>query len=168
MKAVKFILLFLVFGCSSSKVVSDYDSNTTYSKYKTFNFYEDNGDNLNDFDITRITNYITLVLKDNFLEQDKLPDFFIYFDTQTATVRNNKSISIGLGNRNVGVSGGIPIGNHKINEKLIIKFIDADTNDLVWEGSLESKISKNRTPEQREAHLKEVISKILQKYPPKN
>lgn len=61
MKAVKFILLFLVFGCSSSKVVSDYDSNTTYSKYKTFNFYEDNGDNLNDFDITRITNYITLV-----------------------------------------------------------------------------------------------------------
>ncbi len=168
MKVFRLILLFLVFGCSSSKVVSDYDSNTTYSKYKTFNFYEDNGDNLNDFDVKRITNYITSKLKNDNLEQDNLPDFFIYFDTQTSTVRNNKSISIGLGNRNVGVSGGIPIENNKVNEKLIIKFIEANTNNLIWEGSLESKVRKKRSPEQREAHLKVVVTQILEQYPPSN
>lgn len=167
MKNIKFILLLFLTGCSASKVITDYDSKVDFSKFKTFDFYEDNGENLNEFDVKRITNNIQEGLLESSLLQNDTPDFYIYFDTKTIENQNNNTLGIGIGNRGIGISGGIPIGGKKLNEKLIIKFIDATTNDLFWEGSLSRTIQENRTPEKRELHLKGVVQGILKEFPPK-
>ncbi|AUC86433.1 hypothetical protein CW731_14605 [Polaribacter sp. ALD11] len=167
MKNIKFLFVFILIGCSSSKVVTDYDIKEDFSKFKTFEFYEDNGENLNEFDVKRITNSILQNLKNTGFEQHVTPDFFIYFDTKTVENLNRNTIGIGVGNGGIGVSGGIPIGSKKINEKLIIKFIEAKTNELFWEGSLNTAVKENRIPEKRKLHLEKVVQQILVEFPPK-
>ena len=167
MKSIKFIFIFLLIGCSSSKVITDYNANEDFSKFKTFDFYEDNGENLNEFDVKRVTINIEENLNSLGLQQSSLPDFFVFFETKTSEKQNNNTLGIGVGNNGIGISGGIPIGGKKLNEKLIIKFIEAKTNDLFWEGSLNNTIKESRTPEKREIYLKAVVLEILKEFPPK-
>jgi hypothetical protein len=167
MKIIRFFFLFVFIGCSSSKVFTDYDISADFTQFKTFDFYEDNGENLNELDVKRIIANIQENLNTVGLQQNEAPDFFIFFDTKTVENQNNNLIRIGLGNGGTGISGGIPIGSKKLNEKLTIKFIEAKNNDLFWEGSLDAVIKERRTPEKRESHLKEVIHKILKQFPSK-
>jgi hypothetical protein len=167
MNIIRFFFLFVFIGCSSPKVYTDYDISAEFTQFKTFDFYEDNGENLNELDVKRITATIQENLNTVGLQQNEAPDFFIFFETKTVENQNNNLIRIGLGNGGTGISGGIPIGSKKLNEKLTIKFIEAKNNDLFWEGSLDAVIKERRTPEKRELHLKEVIHKILKEFPSK-
>lgn len=168
MRNIKYLLLVFLMSCSTSKVITDYDSETNFSNYKSFEFYNDNGENLNDFDVKRIESAIYNELNVLGFKEKSEPDFFIYFNTENSVVQNNNTIGIGLGSGGIGVSGGIPIGGKKINENLIIKFIDATNNSLFWEGALNSTIKEKRTPEERELYINKVVVSILQKYPPNN
>ncbi|QNM84282.1 DUF4136 domain-containing protein [Polaribacter pectinis] len=162
-------MLFLI-SCGTSKVVSDYDSKTDFKKYKTFDFYEDNGESLNEFDVKRITTAIESELKNAGMNYNSNPDFFIYFDAKTSESRSNNTIGIGIGsggrNGGIGISGGIPIGGKKLNEEISIRFIEAKNNKLFWEGSLTSSIKENRKTEERKLHLQQLIKKIISEYPP--
>lgn len=167
MKILKLLFVFFLMGCSSSKVITDYDDKEDFSRFKSFDLYEDNGENLNELDVKRVSNIIQLKLEEMGLMQSQYPDFFIYFDTETSVAQNNNTIGVGFGNGGLGISGGIPIGGKKLNEKLIIKCIEAKTNSLFWEGSLVSVVKEKRTPEKRKVHLQEVVHEILKQFPPK-
>ena len=67
-----------------------------------------------------------------------------------------------------GLSGGIPIGGKKLNEEFVIEFVNAKTDQVIWEGILNSTIKEKRTPEQKELHFNEIIKKILDTYSPNN
>ncbi|MGB0879429.1 MAG: DUF4136 domain-containing protein [Polaribacter sp.] len=167
---LKFVFLVFLMSCSSSKVITDYDIETDFSKFTTFEFYEDNGDSLNELDVKRITSAIQQQLEIVGFEKEIEPHFFIYFDAKTSEKQNNNTIGIGIGgggrNGGIGISGGIPIGSKKLNEEINIKFIEATSNELFWEGSLISTIKTKRTPKERTLYLQEVIKKIISKYPP--
>ena len=169
MRYLKLVFLVLLMNCASSKVITDYDIKTDFRKFKTFDFYEDTGENLNEFDVKRITTAIQNELETAGLKLNSKPDFFIYFDANTSEKLNNNTIGIGVGgggrNGGFGVSGGIPIGGKKLLEEISIRFITATSNQLFWEGSLIATIKEKRTPEERILHLQEVIKKIIGKYP---
>jgi hypothetical protein len=168
MKNIRFFSLFLLISCSSSKVVTDYDSNIDFTQFQTFDFYEDTGENLNEFDVKRITSILQKELEVVGLSKNWQPDFFIYFNTETSErPKNTLAIGLGSGGRNtgMGVSGGIPIGSKKLNEELSIRFIESKNNQLFWEGSLTSTVKEKRSPEEREFHLREVVQKILKEFP---
>ena len=80
-------------------------------------------------------------------------------------LQTTNTINIGFGNGGIGVGGGIPIGGKKINEELIVEFVNAKTNTLFWEGVLNSKVSEKRKPETKTNHYKKVIQQILNEYP---
>ena len=105
------------------------------------------------------------------LAQNAVPDFYIYFNTETREELNTNTIGIGIGsggmNGGIGLSGGIPIGGKKLNEKLSIRFVEAATNELFWEGSLNTVIKEKRTPDKRKAQLEDTLFKILEQYPVK-
>ena len=163
--------MLIIFSCSTPKVITDYDSKTDFTKYKTYAFYEDVGNGLNELDVKRIKEAMEAELKTMSLKKNKNPDFYINFTSKYTESNNNNTIAIGFGNagRNggYGVSGGIPIGGEKLNEELIIEFVDANTNLLFWKGVLNSTIKEQRKPEEKEAHFNMIIPKILLKYPPK-
>ena len=99
------------------------------------------------------------------------PDFFINIISKISEAKNNNTIGIGIGsggrNGGFGISGGIPIGGKKLNEEFIIEFVNAKTDEIIWEGILNSTIKEKRKPEEKEMHFKEIIKKIVEKYPPK-
>lgn len=171
MKQFKYLFLFLLISCSSSKVLTDYDAEIIFSDFKTYAFYEDVGKGLNEFDVKRVTGAIRSELKlKNFKEVEK-PALYINVISKMSEAQNNNTIGIGLGsgglNGGFGISGGIPIGAKKQNEEFKIEFVNAKTNQIIWEGVLNSTVKEQRKPAEKELHFKEIIKNILSKYPPK-
>lgn len=170
MRIIRFLLLLFLIGCSSSKVITDYDAKIDFTTFTSYNFYDDFGKGLNELDVKRITKAIDYHLKEKGFSKSEQPDFLINVIVNFTEAQNNNTIGIGIGsggnNGGFGISGGIPIGGKKLNEELIIEFVNAKTNDIIWEGVLNSKVKEKRKPEEKVLHFNEVISKILLKYPP--
>jgi hypothetical protein len=168
MKNLKYLFLFLLMGCSSSKVLTDFDNTINFSDFKTYSFYEDVGQGLNELDVNRVISALKLEMKQRTFQEVENPDFFINVTSKISENRNSNTIGIGVGNGGFGLSGGIPIGGKKLNEEFVIEFVNAKTDQVIWEGILNSKIKEKRTPEQKELHFNEIIKKILDRYSPKN
>ena len=168
MKSLKYLFLFLLMGCSSSKVMTDFDNTINFSDFKTYSFYEDVGQGLNELDVNRVTSVLKLEMKQRTFQEVENPDFFINITSKISENPNKNLIGIGLGNVGFGLSGGIPIGGKKLNEEFVIEFVNAKTDQVIWEGILNSTIKEKRTPEQKELHFNEIIKKILDTYSSNN
>lgn len=169
MKFSRLMVLLLFVGCSTGKIVYDYDAKADFKKFQTFDFYDDVGDGMNALDIKRTIAVIEDQLKEKGFKKAKNPDFLINFISIKSELEDNNNVGIGIGGgRNVGfgVSGGITIGGKKISEELTIEFVNILDNQLFWEGTSTKKIKEKTTPEQRELYLQEVIRKMFEKYPP--
>ena len=171
MKSMRYFFLCLLVSCSSAKVISDYDSQTDFSAYKTYAFFEDTGNGLNELDIRRLQNAIKSQLALQGFKEVENPDVFINFISKKEEVQNKNTIGVGIGggggNVGFGVSGGIPIGGKRIIEEITIELVAAKTDHLIWQGVLASRLKSKTTPEKRNILLKEVAQKILMTYPPK-
>lgn len=172
MRKLSFIvaLLFLA-GCSSSKVVYDYDAKANFSKYKTYHFFDDLGDGLNKFDVQRFTRSLDHVLDSMQLKKEDNPSFFInVISDRIELVQDDIGVGLGSAGRNlgVGISTGVSFGGKKIYEQVTIDFVDAQSNQLFWQGVLKVKTRETIKPEKRVQMIHEIVKKILSKYPPKN
>ena len=171
MKYYKYFFLLVIIGCSSSKVAYDYDSQTDFNQYKTFNFFEDAGKGLNELDIKRVTYEVTAALEAKGMQLTENPDMYINILSEERESLNRNTIGVGLGSggRNVGfgISGGIPIESRKINQQLTIDFVESKYNQLIWQGISNSEIKEKTTPEERRVYYQKLIQKIMSNYPPK-
>jgi len=154
-------------SCTSAKVMTDYDNTLNFSDFKTYNYYNDVGKGLNGLDIKRVIAALNLEMQQKKFAILENPDFFINVTSTISEIQNNNVVGIGLGNGGFGLSGGIPIGAKKLNEEFVIEFVNSKTDQVIWEGILNSKIKEKRTPEQKELHFNETIKNILATYPPK-
>ena len=171
MKYCKYLLLLVVIGCSSSKVVYDYDSQANFNSYKTFNFFKDAGKGLNELDVKRVSDELTTSLEAKGMQLGENPDIYINILAEERQSINRNTIGVGLGSggRNVGfgISGGIPIESRKINQQLTIDFVESENNQLIWQGVANSEIKEKTSPEERRAYYQKLIQKIVSNYPPK-
>jgi hypothetical protein len=148
-------------------VITDYDVTVNFSDFKTYRFYEDAGNGLSDLDVKRVLSTINSAMKQRAFQEAENPDFYINVISKISESRNNNSIGIGFGNGGFGISGGVPIIAKKIHEEFIIEFVNSKTNQIIWEGIVNSELKEKRRPEEKELHFTEIIDKILSKYPPK-
>lgn len=172
MKHYKYLFFFLLMSCSTTKVITDYDAEINFNDFKTYSFFEDLGEGLNELDVKRVINVLNIELKRQGYKEAENPDFYINVISKISEGKSNNTIGIGVGsggrNGGFGISGGIPIGGKKWNENFKIEFVNSKTDLVFWEGVLNSTIKEKRTPEEKELHFKEIIKQILEKYPPKN
>ena len=170
-KYITFAFLLFLMSCSSSKVVYDYDVKTNFNAYKTFHFFEDVGVGLNDLDVDRLISAIEKQLMQLGFEKSESPDFYINFSGIKNELANNETVSVGIGNSGgnigLGIFGDILIGRKKVQEKLTIDFIDSKKDQLIWQGISTATIREQVTPQKREEYFKQIVQKILSKYPPK-
>ncbi len=110
----------------------------------------------------------TLVAKGYRLADE--PDFLI--NIQTSVYRDgpgsNVGVGVGGGGRNVGggVSVGIPIGSSSLKRNIVLDFVDAERNQLIWQADTDSGFRDNASPSVREEMLRKVVQKALTKFPP--
>jgi hypothetical protein len=96
------------------------------------------------------------------------------FLTQPSRVTRSPSASVGVGTSSrgsgvgVGIGIGIPIGGGREREEgtLILDLVDAQTDRLVWRGSLDRRIAPSDDPEQTRRRVAEAVAELLSEFPP--
>ncbi|MGB3343427.1 MAG: DUF4136 domain-containing protein [Aequorivita sp.] len=165
-----FILSIFLLSCGAAVTV-DYDKNTDFTRYNSYNFYPTIQSGLSELDDARIMQITDSLMQQRGFVKSESPQFHINFFARESVSDSRSSIGIGVGggggNVGVGVSGGIPIGGRTINQQLTMDFIDVEKNDLIWQAVIEGEMRERATPQQKEAYYFSVIQKILKKYPPK-
>jgi len=168
LKAILFILVSVTFiACSTVRVVSDYDTATDFSKYQSFAFYKPGVDKagVSDLDKKRILRAIEAQLAAKGMSKAAQPDILVSIFTKERerldVYQNNFGYGWGYGPWYYGTTHttSTPEGT------LFIDFIDARTNELVWQGVGTADLVLSSV-EKKEARIREIVAKILEKYPP--
>lgn len=174
MKALKFIPLLLLFvfaSCSSVKIATDFDKEANFNDYRTFAFFKPGIDKaeISDLDKKRILRAIESNLNEKGMNKVEKPDLLVSIFTkerQRVDVYNN-NFGYGWG-WNPWYYGGY-YGRSSVSTTsegtLYIDFIDAKTNNLVWQGMGNADLV-TQNMEKKEARIQEIVMKILAEYPP--
>tara|TARA_R100001369_G_scaffold62908_1_gene89877 strand:+ start:1294 stop:1803 length:510 start_codon:yes stop_codon:yes gene_type:complete len=168
MKSILGVLIVLFLFTSCGIVVNyDYEKTTDFSKYKTYNYFDDMKTGLGDLDNKRLIRAIDTKLKTMGLTRSDNADFYIDIQTQDIQNRTNSNVGVGVGGGGGGVSVGVPLGGHQNTRELVIEFVDDTRGGVFWQAVSESSYQPNSSPEKREAKFVALLDKIFAGYPPK-
>jgi len=173
MKSLKvLLLLLLVSSCASIRVNYDYDKQTNFNSYKTYNYYSDLETGLSELDTKRLLDIMDASLKAKGFLLSETPDFFINIQSSDYQNQQRSNVGVGVGGGGGHVGGGLsiglPIGQSRMNRQISIDFIDENGKGLFWQAVSESSYNPKASPEKRELTLNNIVEKILTNYPPKN
>ena len=178
-----FASITLLGGCSGISVVSDYDKNVDFSKYKTFTYYgwADNSDKiLSPFDKERIEKAFGNEFQKRdikFVKENGDVIVALYIVTEhkqqtTATTTHMGGMYGGYGGYwgyGPGWGWGGGVSNTTYNTynytlgTLVCSVFDAKEKKLVWEGSGSGTVDEN--PNSREDGIPKAVAKIMSQYP---
>jgi len=166
------ILISSVILISCGATVSyDYDTQTNFSEYKTYDFFPNISSGLSNLDNIRIMKATDSILQSRGFEKSESPQFLINFFAKEFISQSNTTIGFGVGggghNGSVGVSGGVPVGGDIINQKLTFDFIDEKEDKLFWQAVGSDELKVKASPSQKDDYYFSLISKILKVFPPK-
>ena len=172
MKSIHYLILVLLFSsCHVVRVHTDYEKETDFSNYTTYNYYDDMDTGLGELEEKRLTKVLDVAMQGKGLRLSEEPDFLIYIQSGFFQTPRNNTVGVGVGGtgRNVGggVSVGIPIGQSNVQREIIFDFVDSQKEQLFWQATSKSSFNENATPLERETKLKEIVVKVLSKYPPR-
>jgi hypothetical protein len=167
-------VLALMASCATVKISSDHDSTAPFSSYKTYAFTEEAMNlKLDDLNKNRIISAVEneLGLK-GFTKSDK-PDVLIDLKLVAETIQTataNNSGGYGYGYR-YGWGGGFStttINYDSYKEgTLFVDMIDAQKQQLVWQGRGVGTINPDASAEKRTKNINYAVKQIFTKYPPK-
>ena len=167
LKLLPLLLLFVFASCSTIRVASDYDTQTNFSKYKSFAYYKPGVDKaqISDLDKKRILRAIDANLSAKGMMKSKKPDILVSLFTKEKERIDVYQNQFGYG---WGYSPWYYGGTYSTSTTegtLFIDFIDAKTNELIWQGIGVADLVMS-TVEKKEARINEIVTKILAEYPP--
>ncbi len=172
MKSILGVLIVLFVFTSCGTVVNyDYEKTTDFSKYKTYNYFDDMKTGLSELDNKRLIIAIDTKLKTMGLTRSDDADFYIDIQSQDIQNRTNSNVGVGVGGGGGGgfggVSVGVPLGGNQNTRELVIEFVDDTKGGMFWQAVSESSYQPNSSPEKREAKFVALLDKIFAGYPPK-
>lgn len=169
------ILLAVLSGCSSLTVNYDYDNNVDWTKFKTYAWMEgppSQSDPTSALPNTglleqRVHSSVKYEMEQRGITQGDDSDLLVVYHLGT-----QEKIQVtdwgyrysdyywGYGGRQIDV-------NQFTEGSLVIDLIDAETKNLVWRGTGTGVVDKSqRTPEEMQARVDEVVNKVMKSFPP--
>jgi len=162
-------VIFLI-SCAGARVKYDYDKDTHFTKYSTYQYYPDMETGLGQLDERRLLRILDSTLRSKGYMLSERPDFFINIISEEFQGRPRNNIGIGVGgtNRNIGggISVGLPVGGPQLKRRIQFDLVDSQHDNLFWQGASETSFKENATPLAREELLRKVVVKVFSKYPP--
>lgn len=167
-------------SCSGTKVVTDMDKSTDFTKYNTYQLKAyDGGDEansivLNELNEKRVISAIESQLKASGMKESSNPDAYVVYgvgiDIQKGyTTNTHYTGGYGYGHRSryygggFGSSYGTTRETQTTNGTISIALIDAETEELLWI-SHGTKEIKNNT-KKAEENINKSVAKIFQDFP---
>lgn len=173
MKTLTFALFLLGFmtltSCSSIKVATDYDKEKNFDNYNTFAFYKPGIDaaEISDLDKKRILRAIERELVAKGMIKNSNPSLLVSIFTESRENVNVYQNNFGYGwgwNPYFWGPGGYNSVSTNVEGTLYIDLIDAEKNELVWQGLGTGILSLDM--DKKEKKINEIVTKILEEYPP--
>lgn len=175
MKKLQRIILFLIplyllSGCSSIQVQTDYDPNIDLKPLDTFIVLEDTQENRDTLTQDRVTLALQeVLLSKNYIEASKKEaNFYVIYhiNVQDKTRLDTDYQRIGL--YPYGYGGTMIATTREVNYeegRLIIDIMNPNTKKIIWRGMAVDRIKSFDSPEKRSEYIKKVVQKILEKFP---
>ncbi len=163
---IAIITLFVFASCATVNVKTDYDTQTDFTKIKTFAFYKKGIDKtkMSDLDKRRILRAIESNLKAKGMTLSKNPDVLVSIfakSTKQVNVYNNDywypSYYGSHWRNNV---------SQYVQGTLFIDIIDAKDKKLIWQGVGRGSLNTSGDVEKKEARINEFVGEMMEKYPP--
>lgn len=170
---IKYLALFalpLLLSCGATVAV-DYDKDTDFSGYNTYNYYPNVESGLSQLDDRRVQNTLDSLMTLKGFSKNDQPQILINYYAKESIVNSRNTIGVGVGsggrNGGIGVGGGIPIGGKKVEQEFTIDFVDNLIDKLVWQTVANGNYPEKASPSKKERYYQQLLTKILEKYPPK-
>ena len=173
-KLLSLVFVFLLASCGSVKVTSDYDSETDFSKFKTFAFYKTGLDKVkvSDLDKKRILKAIESEMLAKGFTKSSSPDILVNIFTKARDrVDIYRNYYPHWGYRHWYYYGPhYGSGNTRVTKytegTLFVDLIDAEKKELAWQGIGKGALSTKYNVEKKEERIKEFVAEIMAEYPP--
>ena len=190
MKALRLLPLLgailLLASCSTVRVASDYDQRVNFNEYKTYAFYKPGIDKaeISDLDKKRILRAIDAEMSAKGFTKSENPAVLVSIFTKAKervdVYQNNWGWGgfggFGFGGFGWGGFGGWGWGgpwgggfgnsvSTRTEGTLYIDIIDKANKQLVWQGQGTASLVTGNV-DKREARIQEIVSEIMQVYPP--
>ena len=151
-------------GCNAISVNYDYDPEADFTKLNTYSWLAVSQElQINELIIKRVKNAVNRQLHNKGFKilQDK-PDFLIAMRIGKESKR--EVVDWGYSSRNWH---GSRVDVYEYEEgTLILDFVDAGRNELIWQGSARAVVEPDITPQKRDKRINEAVAKILKNFPP--
>ena len=163
-------VLFIATSCSTVRVMADYDTTSDFKTYNSFAFFKPGIDKaqISDLDKKRILRAIEFELTSKGMTKSDSPDLLISIFTKERervdVYNNNFGFGWGWNPWWGGGFGGSTV-SRSTEGTLYIDLIDTSTNELVWQGMGTASLV-NLSVERKEARIREIVAKIMEKFPP--
>ncbi len=188
MKAIKIFIVLLFIGftvsCSTTYDVKyDYDQQTNFSDFKTFDWMQvPEKAGIDSLVVQRVKNAVNAELKAKGLMMTSInPDFLIaeHLGKRGQVQVIDWGYDYGRGGYMGGHRGGYRGGHmggyrgpsgvstYQYEEgSLILDFVDAKSKKLIWRGAAKAQVQNVDTPEKSEKLINKAVKEILKEYPP--
>jgi Domain of unknown function (DUF4136) len=183
MKKLTFICMALMLVSSRAfgqDVRYNFDKDTDFSKFKTYEWVEIKGaskpDDLTDKQIKAAVDAqltqkgLTKVDSDN-------ADLYVGYQTAIGTEKQFTSYNMGgwgygpgwYGGGWYGGGGGMTTGSTSTiyNGQLVVDMYNPKGHDLIWRGVVSKTLDPKAKPEKREKNMNKALTKLFKNYPPK-
>lgn len=170
--ALPLFALLILSGCTSVRVLSDYDREADFNSYRSYAFYKTGIDKaeISDLDKKRILRAIEAELSGRGFVKSEQPDLLVSIFTkekERVDVYNN-NFGWGWGWHPYWAWPGYYGSNvsTRTEGSLYIDLIDAKTRELVWQGKGVGTLANTSDIRKKEERIREFVAEILQQYPP--
>lgn len=168
---VPILLVLFLSSCSAVKVHYDYDKDTDFSSYTTYNYYPDMETGLSGLDNKRLMAAIDSTLRGKGILLSEEPEFYVAIVARSIQAARNNTVGVGVGGSGGHVGGGlsvgIPVGAVKIQREIRFDLVDSQKDELFWQAITVDSFGENIPPELKEKKLGAMVARAFEKYPPK-
>jgi hypothetical protein len=169
------LALALVAGCSSMRVDADWNPQAHFDKLSTWGWLprEEGARTAGGVDDPLLHQRIEAAIEDVLagrgyaLAEAAPPDFLVAYHVAIEKQLEARTLYSGY---NTGVWIGPMWSETYIDEyrlgTLLIDVIEPARREVVWRGRAQARVQEWRSPEQREARVREAVEQVLAKFPP--
>lgn len=174
---MKSLLLFipavamLFSSCSSMSFGYDYDRNSDFASYKTYQISEDSYElPVDELNLDRIIRAVEAEMQTEGFTKSDNPDVYIDLQVKAHEEIQANATSSGVYGGRYYYGGGFTTTDITYTKyvvgTLFVNMVDAKTEKIVWQGRATKTIDENVSPEKREANINYAVRGIFTKYPP--
>ncbi|MBX2829331.1 MAG: DUF4136 domain-containing protein [Flavobacteriaceae bacterium] len=169
--ATLFFLLIVLSSCTTVRVATDYDREANFGEYSTYAFFKPGIDKaeISDLDKKRILRAIDAELSAKGMVKNENPTILVSIFTKERervdVYNNNFGWGWGWNPWWWGGAYGSTV-SRSTEGSLYIDLIDAQTQELVWQGVGSARLITSGDIDKKEERIREIVREIMVAYPP--